>query len=69
MATLKVNGTLEIGKVILDDWDISSEKTNINFQYKNESVATIKATEVSQPPLDKPPSPGLHILHANYTIK
>lgn len=67
MATLKVNGTLEIGKVILDDWDISTDKTNMNIQYKNESIAKIKAVKQDEKDGPKPPSPKIHNLHANYS--
>ena len=44
MATLKVNGILEVGKVVLEDWDISSQSdTSLDFTYKNDTVAKVKA--------------------------
>jgi len=49
MATLKVQGTLEIGKVILDDWEIKPEQQKIDFGYKQETVASVKAHEVTNP--------------------
>ena len=46
MATIKVHGTLEIGKVVLDDWEIKPEESQIDFGYKKETVASVKAHAV-----------------------
>ena len=46
MATIKVQGTLEIGKVVLDDWEIKPEESQIDFGYKKETVASVKAHAV-----------------------
>uniref|UniRef100_A0A6C0F831 Uncharacterized protein n=1 Tax=viral metagenome TaxID=1070528 RepID=A0A6C0F831_9ZZZZ len=46
MATIKVNGTLEIGNVIInEDWNISESESKLNIEYKNENIASIKAHE------------------------
>lgn len=62
MATLKVKGTLEIGKVVMDDWEIKPESSHMEFGYKEETVASVRAHEVPKampmhPVADVPPKP------------
>lgn len=72
MATLKVKGTLEIGKVVMDDWEIKPESSQIEFGYKEETVASVRAHEVPKemprhPVADVPPKPArtVNVIHAH----
>ena len=55
-----VQGTLEVGKLSIDDWDISGKQSEINIAYKDETVASVKAHEVKPVVADvKTPPPKL----------
>lgn len=62
MATIKVQGKLEVGSVVMDNWEIHSKGPEVNFEYKNDNIATLKADETIHVPTDVP-QPAVNNIH------